>query len=578
MTNNFSSIGILKKIYFYLAPQRKKDLFILFFLSILTSFAESISIAILIPFIGFFINPSSYLVSDLLMGFFDAFNINTTDDLLKTISFLFIAIVIISGFIKIKFVRLSNNFSENITSDFRRTTFDFFIKQNFSYHAEHGSNKIMTSVFHKSKHVSLIVFHSLNILNSIIVSVAIISILFIFNPLNTGIIVLSTSSFFFIYFKIQAISVSKKGKEISLRQNFEIDIYTNTVGYLAEIILYNLRSFYSKLFRDTSEKTAKLQADINSIGMQAKYYFETFIVVFVIAFIYLGNLTEKSVEMNISYFAILAFAAQKCLPLINGIYKSSIIFKGAAPIILDALSILDNTKFESKSIDGAIENKQPIFFKDKIKVEKVKFQYDKNLPYILNNVNFEINKGDKIAIKGKTGAGKSTLTNIIIGLLNPTEGKLIIDDIEINKNNLLAWQKNIAIVPQSIFLNDATILENIAISESLNKINLEKIRHCTKLAQIDSFIETLPGKYNEKIGERGVKLSGGQRQRIGIARALYRDANLIILDEPTNALDAETEKKVMDSLANLKATIIMVSHSDTSLKYFDKIIDVNEFE
>ena len=147
-----------------------------------------------------------------------------------------------------------------------------------------------------------------------------------------------------------------------------------------------------------------------------------------------------------------------------------------------------------------------------------------------------------------------------------------------NKDNIISWQKNISIVPQSIFLNDATILENIAIAEDPKKINLEKIKQSTKIAQIDSFIENLPNKYNEKTGERGVKLSGGQRQRLGIARALYRNANLIILDEPTNALDAETEKKVMDSITNLEVTIIMISHSDTSLKYFNKVIDLNDFK
>ena len=191
--------------------------------------------------------------------------------------------------------------------------------------------------------------------------------------------------------------------------------------------------------------------------MYAKYYFEAFIIIFVIALVYFGNLGENALEANISYFAILAFAAQKCLPLINGIYKSTIGFKSAMPLALNVLDILDDTKFNLSSLDDTIENKKPIPFKKKIKIEKIKYQYSKDLPFILNNVNFEINKGDKIAIKGKTGTGKSTLINIILGLLNPTEGKLIVDDIEINEDNQIAWQKNIAIVPQSVFLNNATI-------------------------------------------------------------------------------------------------------------------------
>ena len=578
MENNQSSINIIKRLYSHLHSKRKKDLFFLLFLSIFSSLAESISIAILIPFISIFISPDTYLINDSLKFFFDIFNINNSNDFLGAVSFIFIAIVILSCFIKIKFVHLSNSFSQNISSDFRIKIFDFFIKQNFSYFAAHGSNEILTTMFGKSRYASTIALSSINILNSIFVSSAILGTLVVVNPLSTSIIILTTILFFYVVFKLQAITAFKMGDEVNLKLPFLLDIFTNAVGYLPEMIVYNLRNFYSKVFIKTSKRIAELHSGIASIAMYAKYYFEAFIIIFVIALVYFGNLGENALEANISYFAILAFATQKCLPLINGIYKSSIAFKGGVPMVFDTLNILDDTKFNLRSLDDAIENKQPIHFKKKIKIEKIKYQYSKDLPFILNNVNFEINKGDKIAIKGKTGTGKSTLINIILGLLNPTEGKLIVDDIEINEDNQIGWQKNISIVPQSIFLNNATILENIAIAEDPKEINLEKVKQSAKIAQIDSFIESLPNKYNEKTGERGVKLSGGQRQRLGIARALYRNANLIILDEPTNALDEETEKKVIDSITNLEVTIIMISHSDTSLKYFNKVIDLNDFK
>ena len=167
-----------------------------------------------------------------------------------------------------------------------------------------------------------------------------------------------------------------------------------------------------------------------------------------------------------------------------------------------------------------------------------------------------------------------------MGLLNPTEGRILIDNVLINSENVKNWQKNIAIVPQTVFLNDATILENIAIALDTSAIDLNKVENSAKIAQIDNFIKSLPNRYNEKVGERGVRLSGGQRQRVGIARALYRDAKVIILDEPTNALDTETEKLVMDSILQLSKdiTLIMISHSDRSLKYFDKIIDLDKLK
>ena len=578
MEKNQFSKSIIKRIYSHLDKKRKRDLYIVLFLSIFSSLAESISIAILIPFVSIFLNPDTYLINDSLNFFLNIFNINNSDDLLGTVSFLFVVIVILSAFIKIKFVNLSNRFAENINSDFRIKIFEFFFKQKFSYFVTHGSTEIMTTLLSKTKYTSTITSTSINIFNSIFVSSAILGVLVYFDPLNTSVLIFSTILFFYVTFKIRSITVFNMGTELNLKSRFFIDIFTNAVGYLPEVIIYNLRNIYFKVFKKNSNRISELRADMTSIAMYAKYYFESFIIVFVIAIIYFGNFTDKSIEANISYFAILAFAAQKCLPLINGIYKASITFRGAVPMALNTVNILDDTKFNLKSLDDTIENKQPIPFKKKIKIEKIKYQYSKDLPFVLKNVSFEINKGDKIITKGKTGTGKSTLINIILGLLNPTEGKLIVDDIEVNEGNQINWQKNIAIVPQSVFVDNATILENIAIAEDPKKINLEKIKQSTKIAQIDSFIESLPNKYNEMIGERGAKISGGQRQRLGIARALYRNANLIVLDEPTNALDLETEKKVIESITSLEATIIMISHSDIFLKYFNKVIDLNDFK
>ena len=254
----------------------------------------------------------------------------------------------------------------------------------------------------------------------------------------------------------------------------------------------------------------------------------------------------------------------------------SVNFKGATPTVLSFLNILENGKKEIP----VETNYERINFNKSIKLKDFSYQYEKNLPNVLNKLNIEILKGEKVAIKGETGSGKSTLINVIAGLLDSNEGTFIVDGVAINTKNKKNWQQNISIVPQTIFLNDTTILENIAIAENINTIDISKIKKCAKLACIDDFIDSLPNKYGEKVGERGVRISGGQRQRIGIARALYRNSNLIIMDEPTNALDFETENLVMDSIMKLSKniTIIMISHNNNTLKFFDKIIDLNDFK
>ena len=434
----------------------------------------------------------------------------------------------------------------------------------------------MSNLSQKTGSFTSLVFSSINILNSILISTAIITVLILNEPFYTPIIIFSVILFFFIIFKIKSNIVLQKGQNINLNQNFLIDIFENTVGYLPEIIIYNSKKFYTKVLSKVSKEIARSVAETNTIAQVPRICLETFVIIFVILLIFFSGFSERSMEINISYLAILAFEAQKSLPLINNVYNLSINFKGATPIVLTFLDILES----GKKVVPDDKDYVHLGFNKSIKLEKIYFKYENNLPEILKNLNLEIYKGENIAIKGETGSGKSTLTNIISGLLNPSSGKILVDGTEVNAENMKNWQKNISVVPQTIFLNDATVLENIAIGFSHSEIDIKRAEEAAKLAHIDNFIKELPNQYNEYVGERGVRLSGGQRQRIGIARAIYRNSKIIILDEPTNALDLETEKLVIDSITKLnkEITVIMISHTSNSLKYFDKIINLDDLK
>jgi ABC-type bacteriocin/lantibiotic exporter with double-glycine peptidase domain len=574
-----SALSILNKINFHLDRKRKRDIKFVLFLSIFSSLAESVSIAMLVPFVSFFINPDNYLFNNLFESFFVFLNIKTQEDILAAVSLGFISFVLLSCFVKLKYAKSSNLLTDNIASDFRVKIFKFLLNQNYSYHFKQGSNEILSNLSQKTGAFTVMIFAAINILNSILISSAIVVMLVINEPFYTPIIIGSILLFFFIIFKIKSIIVLEKGQIVNLNQNFMIDIFQNTVGYLPEIIIYNLKSFFLNTLTKLSEYTARSGAEIRTISMTPKIYLETFVIIFVVIAIYFSGLSERSIETNISYLAILAYGAQKTLPLINNVYSLSISFNSAVPTVITFLKILDSDNKDNKNeIDE--DDYETLPFKESIKIENISYQYEKNLPNILNNFSFDIVKGERIVIKGETGSGKSTLVNIISGLFSPKKGKILVDGVEINSKNIKNWQKNIAIVPQTVFLNDASVQENIAISLDKNFIDLEKVKESSKIAQIYSFIESLPNKFDQRVGERGVRLSGGQRQRIGIARSLYRDAKVIILDEPTNALDPETEKLVMDSISNLSKdiTLIMISHSDKSLKYFDKIINLDKFK
>ena len=574
--NKISALSILRRTSFHVDEKRKREIKFVFFLSILSSVAESVSIAMLIPFISFFVNPDSYLFNSLLKNFFDFLNITSQKDILFVVTIIFIFIVLLSSFVKLKYVKFSNLLTDKFTSDFRIKIFKFLINQDFNYYFKHGSNEIMSNLAQKTGSFTTIIFASINIINAILVSSAVVAVLIINEPFYTPLIIFSIILFFVIIFKIKSVVILKKGQSVNLNQNFMIEIFQNTVGYLPEIIIYNVRKFFLNTLSKLSEETATASSKIRTIAMSPRIYLETFVIVFVVLVVYYADFNERSIETNISYLAILAFGTQKCLPLINSIYNLSINFKSATPTVNGFLDILE--KGNTNEIKD--EEYEALNFKKIIKLENLSFQYDKKLPNIINKFSVDILKGEKVVIKGQTGSGKSTLVNIISGLLNPSVGKIFVDDTLINSENLKSWQKNLAIVPQTVFLNDSTVLENIAIALNISEINIEKAKSSAKSAQIDTFIESLPNRYNEKVGERGVRLSGGQRQRMGIARALYRNAKVIILDEPTNALDFETETLVMESILKLSKdiTVIMVSHSDRALKYFDKIIDLDKLQ
>ena len=574
--SKISSLDILKRLIPHLTRERKKDIKYVFILSFLVSFAESISIAMLIPFISFFINPDNYLFNNLLNSFLSFLNFDEKKEILSFVSISFILVVALSGFIKLKYIKFSNHLTDNIASDFRIKIFQFLINQDYSYHFKYGTNEIMSNLSQKTGSFTSIIFSTINIFNSLLIMFAIISILIFNEPFYTPIIIILILAFFYIVFKIRSSTVLKKGQIINSNKNFMIDIFQNSVGYFPEIIIYNLKKFFLETLSIASMNTAKSGAEIRTISMTPRIYLEIFVIILVVLLVNFTGLSERNLETNISYLAILAFGAQKCLPLVNNIYLLSINFKGSIPTVNDFLNILERkSNFED---DKKIFNSLP--YNDSIKIDNICFNYEENQTYILKNFDFEIKKGEKIVIKGETGSGKSTLVNIIAGLFQPTKGRILVDGIEINSENLKNWQKNISIVPQTVFLNDSTILENIAIAQCKEEINLERVKNSAKIAQIEEFINSLPYNYYQRVGEKGVRLSGGQRQRIGIARALYRGANLIILDEPTNALDYETETLVMDSITNLskEVTLIMISHSNSSLKYFDKIIDLDKFK
>lgn len=567
-------INLFSKINYFLKPIRKKRIFLIIFLTISLSFAELFSLASLIPFISAFINPEFFTSNSIISNMLLIFNINDQETIFKLFTLIFIFFVFLSALIKLAHLKMSNKIAENISSDFQTKIFEFYINQPLKYHFDNNSSKIFSNLAQKTKNFTILIFSGIAILSSFLTSLFIITFLIILEPFYTLLILFLLSFVFIIIFLFKSKKLLNKGKEISLNQNLLFEIFQKSVGYISEIILYNLRKLFISNLSNSSYKIANTSAEIKIIGQTPRIYLECFSIIVLTLLIFFLGTENNNFESNLAFLAALAFGAQKTLPLLNQIYIHSTQIKSSQIIVSEFIEILNN---QNKNIEEKIDEINNIKFVKSIELENLYFSYNNDQKYIFNNLNLKINAGSKIAIKGETGSGKSTLGNILNSLLEPTKGKLKVDGTEINKFNKKSWQKNIAIVPQYIFLDDSSISQNIAIGIPKDQIDFNKVKLVAQKAQISNFIEKLPNKYEEKVGERGFKLSGGQRQRIGVARALYRNSKLIIFDEPTNTLDSDTEELVLKSISNLEnnITVILITHSKNTLKFCDQVIDLS---
>jgi len=282
---------------------------------------------------------------------------------------------------------------------------------------------------------------------------------------------------------------------------------------------------------------------------------------------------SNSLVSAIPVLGALVLGAQRLLPLLQQGYSALTNFRGARVSLDDSLQLLD----QKIPAFYKTNHTKKISFNNSLQFKDVDFRFSDETPYVLKNISFEIKKGTKIGIFGSTGSGKSTLLDLIMKLLEPNKGSILIDGVEINFHNSNLWQSTLSHVPQSIFLADTSISENIAFGIEKHLIDQDKVKRSAEIAQISEAIEKLDKKYDTLVGERGIRLSGGQRQRIGIARALYKNSKVLIFDEATSALDNETESKVMKEISKFEndITLIIVAHRLSTLKKCDKLFRIN---
>lgn len=572
-----STLNIFKEIYRNLSIRRKRQLKILLLLMLINGITEVFSIAAVIPLLTFLVNPDTPIQSSFISNFQELFSINISSQPFF-VSFVFILATLISLLARIITLFISTRLSASIGSDLSIKCFDRTLSQNFESFIKRDSSEIIAGNSIQINQTVLALYLALQMITLIIVSFSIILSLL---AININITLLITIFFSVSYLVISLLfksQLTKNSKKIAKKTKSQISAIKDGLGSFREIILDSSKLFFLNQYSKVDIPLRRLQANNQFLASSPRYILESIGILF-ICLVSLKVSLKSEVGINlIPLIGTFALAAQKLLPTVNRIYicwSGIMSRKSEMQCVLELLNQKIYYSNHSKGLDND-------FIFEKLILKNIEFNYEEDNKKIIDNVSFSIYKGDKVGLIGSSGEGKSTLVNIIIGLLKPTKGEIFVNNKSIydpeNESILKAWRMAISSVPQDIFLMNASFAKNIAFGKSQESINFEKLEDAGKRARIHSFINKFDEKYNKVIGEDGSSLSGGQKQRIGLARAFYKNSDLLILDESTNALDNITEKEIFETINayDRNITTITISHKLENLTSCNKVFEIKK--
>lgn len=573
----YRDIFLLIRIWNNLRNKRQYSLIRLLIFQVLSGFLEMLSLASVVPFIYVITNPenirNSFIIRDLIL----IFNIESNASLITLFTVIFIFLIIISNSIRLYNLWLTNIIASKITSDFSTKCYANKIFSSYEEHLNSNSGDFISLITNYIIKTTDFIYSFLQIIYSIIILFSLIFTLIIYSwKIALSCLIIFSLFYSLIIFKFKY-KLNQNGIEFSKRNDFQIRIIQESLGSIRDIIVNQRYNLFLKFFESNDRKFRTIIAQNATISGFPKYILEAIGIVFIALTAYIFVITKVDTYYIISLLSIIALGSQKIIPSFQMIFYSWSTMQSTKQVVIKVLKMVEKPR--SKNL--TFSKSKRFFFNKEIFLKNINFKYKFSKSKTLNNINLKISKGDTVGIIGKTGSGKSTLLDILLGLLNPTSGNLLVDNQDVHENDsLYLWQNMISHVPQNIFLTDSSFIENIAFGIDLKDINIQRVKLVSEYVLLDDFINSLPAGYYTKIGEQGSKLSGGQRQRIGIARALYEQKEILILDEATSSLDSNTEVKIMNKIKKLSnnMTVILITHNENSLNFCNKVFLISNKE
>lgn len=564
---------MLYELWRHISPRRRVQLIALSGLMLLAMAAELVSIGAILPFLGALSAPEKVLFDPRLEMLIQSFGLTTPSQLILPVTALFCFTVVVAAITRIAFLWAQTRLTFSIGADLGIDVYRRTLYQPYAVHVSRNSSEVISGIMNKVGSLVFIVIQPvINLISASLILVGVMCLLLFIEPLISSITFLGFAAIYLFVSRLTKQQLLRDGQLITREQNRLLKALQEGLGGIRDVLIGGNQEVFLQIFRDADIKLRRSSGNIAIIGGAPRFVIEALAIVLLALMAFLMAHQHGGVEALIPVLGALALGAQRMLPLLQQVYHSVTSLRGGKAVFADALALLSQA-MPAKHPSLEVE---PLPFQSGIACRNIQFSYSDDAPLVLRGIDLDIPRGTRLGLVGVTGSGKSTLIDILLGLIPPTHGSLLVDGRVIDETRRRAWQRHIAHVPQSIFLADASVAENIAFGLPRDKVDMQRVRLAAQRAQIASVIECWRDGYQTLVGERGIRLSGGQRQRIGIARALYQNADVIVLDEATSALDLETEEAVITAINTLErgVTLIVIAHRISTLRDCDKIIEL----
>jgi ABC-type multidrug transport system fused ATPase/permease subunit len=565
-------LDLLIRLWRHLSRRRQRQFGLLMGLMLVSAFAEVVSLGVVLPFLGILIAPDRVLSYPIVADLAQAWGITTADQLVLPLTVAFAAAALMAGAIRILLLFVSTRLAFVSGADLSIEAYRRTLYQSYRVHVVRNSSEVISGIVNKVAGAVNVLYQMLTLVSSATLLTAILLALIAINPAVASVTAAGFSASYALITWLSRRRLYENSQRIAHEQTQVVKALQEGLGAIRDVLLDGTQPVYCAIYRNADYPLRRAQGNNVFISQSPRYIMEAIGVVLIAALAYAFSLQAGGIATALPVLGALALGAQRLLPALQQIYGSWSSIAGSHASLADTLALLD----QPLQTDLLQPPPAPLLLQNAIRFDAVRFRYASDGPWVLDGLNLTIPRGARVGFVGSTGSGKSTTLDLLMGLLLPTEGGLMVDGQLISGSRVRAWQQTIAHVPQSIYLADATLAENIAFGVPRNFIDIARVQRAARQAQIADFIESSPEGYQAYVGERGIRLSGGQRQRIGIARALYKQASVLVFDEATSALDNATEQSVMDAIETLSSdlTVLLIAHRLTTVRRCDTIVEM----